>query len=527
MTENTVDAAKPTMPASMPIPMQGTQLLFAAISVSLATFMNVLDMSIANVSIPAISGDLGVSPNQGTWVITSFAVSNAISVPLTGWLAQRFGQVRLFVASVVLFVLASLLCGMAPSIEFLIAFRILQGAVAGPMVPMSQSLLMGSFPREKAGIAMAIWSMTTLVAPITGPILGGWISDNYSWPWIFFINVPLGLGAAYATWKLYHKRETQIRKVPIDTIGLTLLVIWVGSLQLMLDKGRELDWFNSYFILGLGAIFVVCFVYFIIWEKHDAHPVVDLSLFKRRNFTAAVFLASLGYGVFFGNVVILPLWLQTQIGYTATDAGLVMAPVGLLALLITPIVGRNIQRVDARLFATFGFLMFGLVLWMRSHFTSNVDTATLMLPALLQGIAMAMFFTPLNLLAMTGLPPERFPAASGLSNFSRILFGGFGSSIATTAWDNRQSLHHAQLTEHMSIYDTPFNQSVSSLQQLGLTQEQAHGAIEHTLDVQAGTLGVDDIFWLSSVIFIMLIAFIWMTKPIHGAHAPGIDSGGH
>ncbi|MEO8859556.1 MAG: DHA2 family efflux MFS transporter permease subunit, partial [Burkholderiaceae bacterium] len=255
-------------------------LVLGTLALSLATFMNVLDSSIANVSIPAIAGDLGVSPPQGTWVITSFGVSNAISVPLTGWLTQRFGAVRLFTMSVLLFVLTSWLCGFATSLEGLVVFRVAQGLVAGPLIPLSQTLLLASYPRAKAGIALALWGMTTLVAPVVGPLAGGWITDNMSWPWIFYINVPVGLFAAALTWFIYRKRETPTRKLPIDTVGLSLLVLWVGCLQLMLDKGKELDWFASNQIVALAVVAVVGFAVFIVWELTDKHPVVELRLFS-------------------------------------------------------------------------------------------------------------------------------------------------------------------------------------------------------------------------------------------------------
>ena len=280
--------------------------------------MNVLDTSIANVSIPAIAGDLGVSPDQGTWVITSFGVANAISLPLTGWLTRRFGQVRLFTASVALFVIASFLCALAPTLSALILFRVIQGAVAGPMIPLSQTLLLSSYPRSKAGTALAMWSITTLVAPVVGPLLGGWITDNISWPWIFYINVPVGIGAAAATWWIFHKRETPTARVPVDTVGLGLLVLWVGSLQVMLDKGKDLDWFNSPQIVALLCVAVVAFAIFLVWELTEEHPIVDLSLFKRRNFWVGTVSLLCAYGLFFGNVVLLPLWLQQYMGYTAT-----------------------------------------------------------------------------------------------------------------------------------------------------------------------------------------------------------------
>jgi DHA2 family multidrug resistance protein len=316
--------------------------MWGTIALSAATFMNVLDTSIANVSLPAIAGDLGVSPNQGTWVITSFAVANAIAVPLTGWLSQRFGQVKLFVGSVILFVIASWLCGLAPNMTTLIAFRALQGFVAGPMIPLSQSLLLASYPKAKAGSALAIWGITTLVAPVVGPLLGGWITDNISWPWIFYINIPVGIIAATASWAIYRKRESVVRKLPIDTLGLALLVVWIGALQMMLDLGKEHDWFHSGLIVGLAVTAAVGFAFFLIWELTDDHPVVDLRLFKARNFWAGTIATSIGYGLFFGNVVLLPLWLQQYMGYTATDAGMILAPVGLMAMVYSPYVGETI-----------------------------------------------------------------------------------------------------------------------------------------------------------------------------------------
>src|SRR5215470_8817948 len=267
-----------------PPPLTGATLALGTVALSLATFMNVLDTSIANVSLPAIAGDLGVSPDQGTWVITSFAVANGISVPLTGWLTRRFGQVRLFTSAVVLFIIASILCALAPNLSLLILARVLQGAVAGPMIPLSQAMLLSSYPRNRAGTALAMWSITTLVAPVVGPVLGGWITDNISWPWIFYINVPVGIVALIATWAIYHQRETPTAKVPIDAVGLGLLMLWVGAMQIMLDKGKDLDWFNSGTIIALACVAVVGFVVFLIWELTEEHPIVDLALFRRRNF---------------------------------------------------------------------------------------------------------------------------------------------------------------------------------------------------------------------------------------------------
>jgi DHA2 family multidrug resistance protein len=494
-------------------PLEGAKLVIGTIAVSLAVFMNVLDTSIANVSIPSISGDLGVSSDQGTWVITSFAVANAISVPLTGWLTQRFGQVRLFMTSIVLFVLASWLCGLAPTLPFLLAARVLQGAVAGPMIPLSQTLLLASYPRAKAPMALSMWSMTTLIAPVAGPILGGWISDNISWPWIFYVNIPVGIVAAIATFAIFRERDSVIRKAPIDTVGLSLLVIWVGSLQIMLDKGKDLDWFNSTTIVVLTLIAVIALAFFIVWELTEQHPVVDLSLFKLRNFTGGTIALAIGYGLYFGNLVLLPLWLQTDIGYTATDAGLVLAPVGLFAVLLSPVVGKFLPRVDPRKIATAAFLVFALVFWMRSRYTTGVDTFSLMMPTLIQGIGMAGFFIPLVSITLSGLPGSRIPAASGLSNFVRIMCGGIGTSIFSTAWDRRSNFHHAQLVEQANLYNPNFNASMQQFGAAGFNQSQGYGLVNSMATQQAAQLGVNDLFYISAGIFVALIALIWITKP--------------
>lgn len=510
-----------------PPPLTGSALLLGTLSLSLATFMNVLDSSIANVSIPAISGDLGVSPSQGTWVITSFGVANAISVPLTGWLTQRFGAVRLFTMSVLLFVLASWLCGFAPSLELLVAFRVLQGLVAGPMIPLSQTLLMASYPRAKVGMALALWGMTTLVAPVVGPLLGGWITDNVSWPWIFYINVPVGLGAAALTWVIYKDRETPTRKLPIDTVGLSLLVIWVGALQLMLDKGKELDWFASPLIVGLAVVAAVGFAVFLVWELTEAHPVVDLKLFGRRNFVFGAVTLSIAYGLFFGNVVIMPLWLQQWMGYTATAAGMALAPVGVLAILLTPLVGRKVTVWDPRRMATFAFGMFALVLWMRSRFTVQTDFDTVLLPTILQGAAVAFFFIPLTTLTLAGLDPSRLPAAAGLSNFVRITAGAMGTSIATTVWEDRAALHRVHVVETLQPGNAAYEGAMAGLRSAGLSMEQAAAQISRLIDQQAFTRAADDIFLVSAGLFLALIATIWLTKrPPRAAGPAAVDAGG-
>ncbi|ADU38176.1 DHA2 family multidrug resistance protein [Variovorax boronicumulans] len=508
-------------------PLEGSARVWGTIALSAATFMNVLDSSIANVSLPAISGDLGVSTTQGTWVITSFAVANAIAVPLTGFMTQRFGQVRLFMASVILFMISSLLCGLAPNMTTLILFRALQGFVAGPMIPLSQTLLLSSYPKAKAGLAMAMWSMTTLVAPVMGPLLGGWITDNISWPWIFYINIPVGIVAASITWALYRKRESNTHKVPIDAIGLALLVLWVGSMQLMLDKGKELDWFHSPQIVTMAVVAVVGFAFFLIWELTDKHPVVDLSLFKRRNFWSGAVATAVAYGLFFGNVVLLPLWLQQWMGYTATQAGMIMAPVGLLAIFFSPVVGLTVSKIDPRRYATFSFLVFALVLWMRSNFNTQADFVTIIIPTVIQGIAMAFFFIPLVTITLSGLTPDRIPAASGLSNFLRITAGAMGTSLTTTLWDNRATLHHAQLAETINQGNNAATAAMSGLTGSGLSTEQVMGQINRIVDQQAYMLATNDIFYASAILFLLLIPLVWLAKPQKGGAGGDAAAGAH
>jgi len=513
---------RPAAPAGGPL--HGTQLVLGTVALSLATFMNVLDSSIANVSIPAIAGDMGVSPSQGTWVITSFAVANAISVPLTGWLTQRFGQVRLFAGSVLLFVIASWLCGLAPNIESLIFFRVVQGLVAGPMIPLSQTLLLGSYPQAKAGTAMAMWAMTVLVAPVVGPLLGGWITDNIAWPWIFYINIPVGLVAAGITWSIYHKRDAGPRRVPLDYVGLGLLVLWIGALQIMVDKGKELDWFNSTQIVLLAVTCVVGFLFFLAWELTETHPIVDLRLFGQRNFALATLALSLGYGLFFGNVVLMPLWLQQYMGYTATWAGMAMAPVGVLAIVLSPWVGKNVTKIDPRKLASVAFLGFGIVLWMRSRFNVQTEFSGVLIPTVLQGAAMAFFLIPLQAIVFSGLPPPRMPAAAGLSNFVRITAGAVGTSIFTTLWESRANMHHAHIAEAINRGNDAATATLSQLGAAGFSNDQSLAMVNRLIDQQAYTMAATDLFYLSSVLFVLMISVVWLTKPKAGG--AGGDAGG-
>jgi DHA2 family multidrug resistance protein len=507
-------------PAALP-PLVGGVLAVTALALALGTFMQVLDSTIANVSLPTISGNLGVSTNQGTWVITAFAVANGIGVPMTGWLMGRYGVVRTFVVSVLLFTIASFLCGIAWSLPSLIFFRILQGGVSGPMIPGSQALLISVFPPDRRGTALGIWSITTLVAPICGPILGGYISDNYHWAWIFLINVPVGLIVSFFAWRNLKDRETPTRKLPIDTVGLGLLIVWVGALQVMLDTGKDLDWFASTQIVVLTVVMVIGFVAWLIWELTEKHPIVDLSLFKGRNFALGTLAFCLGYAVFFACNLLMPLWLQTQVGYTATWAGLVAAPTGVIAVLLTPLSAKLMSKVDARVIATVAYIAFGVSYLMRANFTADASFVDFMLPLLVQGVAMATFFLAMITILLDGIPPHKIPLASGLSNFARITGGGFAASIVTTLWDRREALHQSRMADGLTIWSPQLNGALAGLHRLGLPDLGAKAAVARTMTSQAYLLAADDIFWASGWLCLLMIGFVWLCKrAVSGGGAP-------
>jgi DHA2 family multidrug resistance protein len=511
-----------TQAVAAPRPLEGPTLAVASIALAIGTFMQVLDTTIANVSIPTIAGDLGVSVNQGTWVITAFAVANGISVPMTGWLMQRFGVVKTFVGSVALFTIMSFLCGVAWNLESLVFFRVLQGAVSGPMIPGSQALLIMIFGRQRQATALAIWSMTTLVAPICGPILGGYISDNISWPWIFLINVPVGIGCVFVCWTLLQSRETPPRKLPVDTVGFSMLVVWVGALQIMLDTGKDADWFSSAPIVAEAIIAGVGFLAWLIWELNDKHPIVDLSLFRSRNFALGTLAFCLGFAVFFGNTLLLPLWLQTQLGYPATWAGLTAAPSGVVAVLLTPFIARLVNRIDARWIATMALAAFALSFWMRGQYGPDADFKELVMPMLVQGVGMSAFFISMVTICLNGVPPDQVPQASGLTNFARITAGSFAASITTTWWQNAEALHQTRLVEVSgSRGDAVWNGALHALQQHGASPQQAIAALGGQLGHQAIFLATLDIFRASAWITAALIGIVWLTDPAksQGGHA--------
>ncbi len=506
---------------ALPAPLAGSRKALTAVALALGTFMQVLDTSIANVSIPTISGTLGVSTDQGTWVITSFAVANGVSVPLTGWLMQRFGVVRTFVASVTLFTLASLLCGIAWSLPSLIAFRVLQGAFSGPMIPGSQALLINVFGLAKRNLALTIWSITTLVAPIAGPLLGGYISDNYVWPWIFLINVPVGIVCAWVCWSNLKSQETPTRRLPIDRMGLALLCVWVGCLQIMLDKGKDLDWFNSPVIVGLLIVTMIGFAAWLVWELTAQYPIVDLSLFKSRSFALGTLSQCLGYAVFFGNIVLMPLWLQGYLGYTATWAGLVTAPSGVTAIITSFMMSSLMRRFDPRAIAASSFALFAVSYFMRAGLTADSSYFVFVAPQLVQGLAMGMFFVSILAVVFDGLPASKVPQASGLNNFIRITAAGFATALTTTFWDRREALHQSRLADTVTQYAPSYQQALTQMHQLGMNDQGAAGALTQAMVSQSYLLSSLDLFYLSAWLSVAMIPLCFIVRrPSGGGHAP-------
>lgn len=503
-------------------PLEGAPLVWMTLGLSLATFMQVLDATIANVALQTIAGDLGMATTQGTWVITAFGVANAIAVPISGWLSQRLGEVKLFLWSMLLFIVTSWLCGLANSLASLVLYRVLQGIAAGPLVPLSQSLLLNNYPPLKRAMALALWSLMIVIAPICGPILGGWISDNYPWGWIFFINVPIGLLALLTTWLTLKDRESVVIRQPIDIIGLLLLILGVGCLQWLLDRGKELDWFASTEITLLTITAGISLISLVIWELTESYPVLDLSLFKRRNFTIGVLCTSLTYGLYISSIVLIPLLLQGVLGYTATWAGLAAAPIGLLPLILSPLIGRFSARLDMRSLVTVSCLVFALCFYWRSTvFCSTIPFSAVAWPQFVQGIAIACFFMPLTAITLSGVPQHQLASASSLSNFLRTLAGSIGTSVVTTLWTQREALHHTRLTEHLDPTQPHLLEFYQQWADWGLDQWAASTYLAQQITAQGLIISANEIFQASALLFLAMSLLVWYAKPPFGSGEVG------
>ncbi|WP_329741860.1 DHA2 family efflux MFS transporter permease subunit [Dyella sp. A6] len=491
-------------------------LALTTIGLSLATFMRVLDTTIANVSLPTIAGNLGVSVSQSTWVVTSFAVCMAISLPLTGFLTRRFGEVKLFVWCTLLFVLSSFLCGLAQNMGMLLLFRAVQGAVAGPMYPVTQSLLIAVYPPAKRGMALALLAMVTVVAPIAGPILGGWITDDYSWRWIFFINVPVGVFAAMVAFNQLREKLERIERPRMDYMGLVALVVGVGALQVVLDKGNDDDWFHSHLIVVLSVVSAIALAVFLIWELTDEDPIVDLRLFRHRNFTAGTLVMVFSYSAFFAIGLLMPLWLQRNLHFTAIWAGFATAPIGVLPVLLTFFVGKYAHRFDLRMLAAAAFVVMGVTCFMRADFDMQIDFMHVAMVQFWQGLGVALFFMPTLTILLSDLQPHEIAAGSGLSTFLRTLGGSFAASITTFAWDRRAVLHHARLAEQINPYNPLLQPRLESLAPAQRLRSLA--LLDRSIGQQGFQIAFNEIFHVLGWIFIGLIAVLWLARPPFMAH---------
>jgi DHA2 family multidrug resistance protein len=500
-----------------------------AMTVTLATFMEILDTSIANVSLPHIAGNLSVSQDESTWVLTSYLVSNAIVLPVSGWFATRFGRKRFYMTCVALFTTSSFLCGIAPNLGALVFFRVIQGLGGGGLGPSEQAILADTFPPRQRGMAFAMYGMAVVLAPAIGPTLGGYITDHFTWRWIFFINIPVGIVSLLLTSRVVvdppHLAEARRRVGPIDYVGLSLIAVGLGALELVLDKGQEEDWFASHAIAGFSVLAAVALVSFVVWEWRHAHPVVDVRMFRSRSFAAAnVMMLVLGIALF-GSTVLLPQYLQVWMGYSAQQAGEALSPGGLVVIMLLPLVGRLVSRVDARWLIAFGFLVLSTALFhMVRTIYPGIDFRTAVEMRAFQSVGMAFLFVPINTVAYAGVPPEKNNSVSGIVNLSRNMGGDIGIALVTTLIARRSQFHQARLAEAV----TPGNESVLSrladvahaLERAGSTTadatRQAYGAVYRQLIQQAQTLAYLDAFYLLAWFCLAMVPLVFLTRRVKG-----------
>jgi DHA2 family multidrug resistance protein len=484
-----------------------------AMTVIIPTFIEVMDTSVVNVSLPHIQGSLNAGVDEVTWVLTSYLVSNAIVIPITGWLASIFGRRNYLIFSIVLFTLSSILCGAAPTLEMLIVARIFQGLGGGGLQPLSQAILLETFPVREHGVAMAIFGMGVVFAPILGPVVGGWITDNWAWRWVFYINVPIGLVAVFMAFLFVHDPPyIRARKIRIDHWGLALLVVGLGCLQIVLDKGEREDWFASHFIVALSVIAAVALTLFVVVELRVRHPVVNLRVFSDATFTAGNIIMFTGFFCLFGSIVLLPLYLQNLMGYTALWAGLVLGPGGLASLMIMPVAGNLMKRGvrPSRLLAV-GLVFAAVALWQMSRFNLQADFLTVAMPRVVQALGMGLFFVPLSAATYVNIPKEQMGNATGIFNLLRNLGGSFGVAFSTTVLSQRSQFHQNMLVDHLTPFAKPFQMAMDKmLALLGgdpasfYDRNLALAGIYQEVIRQATMMAFNDTFWL----------FAWFTAAL-------------
>ena len=505
-------------------------------TVGLAAFMEVLDISIANVALQHIAGSLAASQEESTWVLTSYLVANAIVLPMSGWLASAIGRRKYFLGCIVGFSATSLLCGLAPSLPLLILARALQGVTGGGLQPTSQAILADAFPPHRRGQAFAVYGIAVVFAPAIGPTLGGWITDNFSWRWVFLLNVPIGVLLSLLAARVIVEPPERVAAlkarfkngIRFDYVGFSLLTVGMCALQVVLDKGQLEDWWSSAFITRLAVIAVVALAAFVVWELRRADPIVDLSLFKNRNFAIGNILMFMVGFVLLSSTVLLPLFVQTELGYTATEAGLVISPGGFAVMLMMPVVGILVSRVDARWLIAFGLITTSLALFNMLRFDTDVGYSTVAWARIYQSVGLAFLFIPVNTIAFLGLPPAKNNDASAMINMARNLGGSFGIAIATTVLARQAQVHHNVLVGHVTPYSSPYDTTIQALQKPFLAGSanaadallKAQAQLYAIVQKQAVMLSYIDAFWLLAVVFAALVPLVLMLRKPDIAAAP-------
>lgn len=499
-----------------------------AVSVMLATVMEVLDTSVANVALPHISGNLSATTEEATWVLTSYLISNAIILPATSWIGKYVGRKRFLIICIIIFTVASALCGAAPNLAVLIIARILQGMGGGALQPIAQSVLLESFPPAKRGAAMAVYGMGIVVAPIIGPTLGGWITDNYSWRWIFYINLPVGLIAAFMANAFVEDPPYLKGQKPgeIDYTGFGLMALGLAALELTLDLGQQRDWFESSLIVFTASVSALSLIGFVIWELYTPEPIVNLRVFLNRNFAVGcAMIATVGI-VLYGSTALLPLFLQTLLGYPAVESGMAVSPRGIGAVISMIVVGRLISRVDARYLIVFGFSVLSFSTWMFTWINMNISPSNIMIPMVISGLGMGFVFVPLTTMAMATLPQDQIGNASGIYNLMRNTGGSIGIAIMTTLLARNQQVHQAYLTAHTSQYDPAFQAMFEQIRNgflsttdLATATQMAYGRIYGLVQQQAAVLAYLDDFKVLVFLCVLCIPLAFLFKRVRNAKA--------
>ena len=520
-----MSVAAQTWPAEQVVWQPKVNPWIIGITVSMAAFLEVLDTSIANVALPYIAGNLGASYDDSTWVLTSYLAANAIVLPISGWLAEVIGRKRYFLASLVVFTVSSLLCGLAPSLPMLLLFRAIQGVGGGGLQPMAQAILNDSFPPEKRGLAFALYGITAVLAPTIGPMLGGWITDNYSWRWIFFIKIPIAALAVYLTYKLVSDppflRRVKKGGIRVDYIGIAMLTLGVGSLQVLLDKGQEDDWFGSHFIVTLMITAAICLTALVIWEWFRKEPIIDVKLFKNFNYAAANLMMFMMGVMLFSTLVMIPEFLQTLMGYTAELAGLVLSASGFVLLLMMPIVGRLTTKVQSRYLIAAGWGALAIGLYYSAYRTDLfISFGFAMWLRVVQVIGIGFLFVPITMAGYIGIPAEKGNSVSGMVNFMRNMGSSIGTSIVTTMIARRAQYHQQVLVGHVTPDTFAFRNALNALTHAiahsGLNRHDAHleaiARFYAQVNRQAHTLAYLDTFWVLAVLSAVMFLLAFLLK---------------